>query len=105
MASLSRRLDVLERLDKSAAGNSTEWHYMVLPDNGRYSGGFHVFTPYQDHIIIVPTAESVWPDGTPVFGSLKNPPSEIAGRLTDLTAEQWAELRKAEKYHQRRNSK
>jgi hypothetical protein len=105
MSSLNKRLDRLERIERTKSKDRAEWHYMVLPDNGRYSGGFHVFTPYQDHIIIVPTAESVWPDGSRVFDSLKNPPLEITGRLTDLTEAEWSELRKAEKFHQRGNSK
>ena len=102
MPSISKRLDDLEkskcaRMDESRV-------VLVLPDNGRYSGGFHVTRP-TDRVKIVPHSQSVWPDGSFVFDSLSNRPNDKTGQVDHLTREQWAELRKAEPHHQKKGTR
>ncbi len=97
MASINKRLDDLE---KTKGMRFDMRRRILLPDNGRSVGGFHVSKP-TDCVQIYPTRQSRWPDGSFVVDSLTNPVSD--GK--DLTAEQWTELREAEPHHRKKGDR
>ena len=96
MSNLKGRFDALEAGAAKRSG-SLEWYVLRIKDDGR--GPFRAFTPGRDRIKSIPGSHSRWPDDSLVFDSLSNPP--VGENDTDLSDEEWAELRAAESVHQK----
>lgn len=93
MTSLNKRLSDLEA-KLPPVMDDEPLTIFILPHNDREP--FHVH-PKNDQVILIPSNQAYWPDGSLVWDSFSERPT--SERLDELSDAQWDELRAAEPLH------